>query len=135
MKKINLLGILPVIMLALFSTSVLASTVNIPTFTVKTSTVKKNIGQNDYSMTTKIKYQADVEGVSFDEDQFSAKYEVTPALSTASIGSTFSPQMLQFYSPYVCGSLNFTARYAINGTYNFYVTGKSGTVINSAILS
>lgn len=135
MKKLNKFGIFAILLVSIVSTSVFAASKTIPTFTVNSSTNNKNIGNNTYSLVKSVEYMADISSVTLASGKSSASYTVYPAENTSGLGITFAKQTVSTSSSGICIYKTFTYSRYISTKLNFYVTGKSGTIKNSAVLS
>ena len=134
MKMMNKIMFLAILLVSIISTTVLAGSVSIASFTVKEST-NKNIGSNVYS-STKAYYTADISSVTLASGNDFASYYVQPKTASIGFNFNFAKQTLSASLSYVCIKKTFTSTILMNNTtLNFYVTGNSGTITNSVILS
>lgn len=119
-----------VIACSLLSTAVFAATVNIPTFTVNTSTRNRDIGNNTYTLRRTVYYTASISSVSGS----SPSYRVKPS-ENASLNVGFSEQTVASSAANLSIRKTFTSSNGYAGTLHYYVTGVSGSITNSATLS
>lgn len=128
MKRI--VKIFGVIACSLLSTAVFAATVNIPTFTVNTSTSDKNIGRNTYNLVKSAYYTANVSSISGSSPSYTVR-----ASDNSLFGVSFSAQTVATTNTNLSIRKTFTKNNGFSATLYFYVTGKSGSITNSATLS
>lgn len=134
MKKINKLVVFAILLISMISTTALAGSVSIASFTVNEST-NKNIGSNIYS-SRKAYYTAEIESVILARGKSSASYYVQPKTTSTGLSFNFAKQTLSASNANVCIQKTFTSTLLMNNTtLSFYVTGNSGTIRNSVVLS